>query len=152
MFIHDHIEVNAPFEAVVDALESLGAEVELMAQAAYERGERLAVGPGSGFMAAPVAFEVGRPLVSEDGVAIPIAWTGASGTNLLPRMDAELEATRMGTCSTNLLFRGRYSPPLDSIGEALDRVLLHHVAQATVGAFMRRLGRALETEVGSSSR
>ncbi len=152
MFVHDYVEVQAPFEDVVRALESLGAEVGLMAKAAYERGERLAVGPGKGFIAAPVEFEVGKPLVSEDGVSIPIAWTGASGTRLFPRMEAELVATSMGTSTTHIEFRGRYSPPLEAIGEALDRVLLHRIAESTVSAFVKRLGRALETEVGSASR
>lgn len=152
MFVHDYVEVDAPFEEVADALESLGGEVGLMAKAAYERGERLALGPGGAFVSAPVEFEVGKPLISEDGLSIPIAWTGASGSKLFPRMEAELVATRMGSAATHILFRGRYSPPLDVIGEALDRVLLHRIAEATVSTFITRLGRALETEVGAGSR
>ena len=45
MFIHDYVEVQAPFDAVVGALESLGAEAERAEELEEAEGPQGPQGP-----------------------------------------------------------------------------------------------------------
>jgi hypothetical protein len=50
---------------------------------------------------------------------------------------------------TQLAISARYRPPLGAVGRAVDRVLLHRVAEATVKDFLDRVGAAIMAEVTS---
>jgi hypothetical protein len=41
---------------------------------------------------------------------------------------------------------GSYRVPLDGFGAALDKILLHHVADATISSMLRRVAHALTAE------
>jgi hypothetical protein len=51
---------------------------------------------------------------------------------------------------TQLTLRGRYEPPLGTLGRQIDRLLLHRVAEATVRSFMRRLAESLTKTVAEN--
>lgn len=149
MLIHDFIELDLPRDRVVGVLVAVGDELEVWAQAAFRRGEMLAIGPGSGMVTAPIELEVGELMEGFESVTIPMAWTASSATRLFPRMEAEIVISSLGPVMTHLEFRGSYVPPLDGFGKLLDKLALHRVAESTVRAFLRRLAGAIETEASS---
>ncbi|GIU92007.1 MAG: hypothetical protein KatS3mg011_0913 [Acidimicrobiia bacterium] len=142
MFVQNSVEIDLPLEEVLDALTG-SDRLEVWARAAYRRGERLAIGPG--VPAVGVELEVGEPLRSNGSVAIPLSWKAAGGSRLFPRMEAEVVLDEVGTRRTKLTFLGSYRPPLAAVGQVLDRLALHRVAEATVRNLMERLVEALET-------
>ena len=85
-----------------------------------------------------------EPLPREGEMVVPLRWeaTGAMG-RLFPVLDANLVLTagQQGGCCT-LAMVGAYRPPLGATGAALDRVMLHRAALATV--------RALVTDVADT--
>ncbi len=85
-----------------------------------------------------------EPLPREGEMVIPLRWeaTGAMG-RLFPVLDANLVLSagdQDGCCTLALM--GAYRPPLGAAGAALDRVMLHRAAVATV--------RSLLTDVAGS--
>jgi hypothetical protein len=146
VFVHDFTDVEVGLERVVDLLVGVSGEFSVWAQAAYRRGEALALGPGSGRLSPPISLKVGEPLRGFEVVTIPITWTAAAATALFPRMDADIVASAVGPHTTHLEFRGTYQPPLNGFGAMLDRIAFHRVAEATVRSFMTRLTEALNAE------
>ena len=60
---------------------------------------------------------------------------------------ADLVAARLVDNETQLSLRGSYTPPLGWVGEALDRALLHRVAESTVKEFVDRIASYTAAEV-----
>jgi hypothetical protein len=65
------------------------------------------------------------------------------GGGLFPALDADLTLAPAGADATSLGLAGAYRPPMGALGTALDRVILHRVAAATVQGFLGRVGAAL---------
>jgi hypothetical protein len=94
-----------------------------------------------------------EPLPREDEMVIPLRWeaTGAMG-RLFPVLDANLVLTagdQDGRCTLALM--GAYRPPLGAAGAALDRVMLHRAAMATVRSLLTDVAGSLlapEAEAG----
>ncbi len=78
------------------------------------------------------------------GMALRWEATG-SGGGLFPVLDADLTLTPApGPGLGSLLtLAGVYRPPLGSLGEALDRAILHRIAVATVRRFLARVAAQL---------
>ncbi len=151
MLVHDFVDLDLPRDQVVAALSSVGDELQVWAQAAFRRGEELAIGPGTGVVTAPIELEIGRPMEGLEAVTIPMAWTASTATHLFPRMDAEIVVSALGPVTTHLEFRGSYTPPFDGFGKLLDKLALHRVAESTVRGFLQRLSEAIRTEALSHS-
>lgn len=75
------------------------------------------------------------------GLALRWEATGAGG-GLFPVLDADLTLAPAGE-GTVLRLAGAYRPPLGSLGQALDRAILHRVAEATIGTFLARVAAQL---------
>ena len=65
-----------------------------------------------------------------------MSWKPAGLDSLLPTLEADIELGALGPERTQLSISARYTPPLGSLGRALDRALLHRVAEATVKDFL----------------
>ena len=76
-------------------------------------------------------------------VSLPLTWEPVGLEGVLPRLDATLELGALGADRTQLAISARYRPPLGVVGQAMDRVLLHRVAEATLKDFLDRLGSAI---------
>jgi hypothetical protein len=74
---------------------------------------------------------------------LPFTWRPTSGNGLLPDLDGDIELGPLGPGRTQLARSARYRPPLGTLGWAVDRVLLHRVAEATVKDFLDRVADAL---------
>ena len=150
MFVEDFIEVDVPFEEVRRRLAE-GAERWLapLATEAAHHGEATVIALGVAedplFVEHDVAVVVDRPIGDGDVVAVPIRWQATGPVRLFPVMDGHLEACPVGCdgTATHLQFLGHYHPPGGSVGRVVDRIALHHLAEACVRSFLHRVGDGL---------
>ena len=139
--VSDFMSIPLPIDIVQRRITGSDG-LELLADAAYRRGEELAVGPSPG-VSVPVEFSIGVPVVGSNSIAFPIRWKASGATQLFPHMDAELVLSPLGD-STHIEFRGVYTPPMGPVGALLDRVAMHRLAEATVRNFLERLVDLIE--------
>jgi len=66
-------------------------------------------------------------------------------------MHAEIGVLALDANRTQLSFKGRYDPPLGSLGRGIDHALLHRVAGATARDFLDRLVRAVGSLLGGKT-
>jgi hypothetical protein len=148
MFARYFIEVPLPTDQVERALlDSPTGWLSAIAGAAQERGEGLLVEVGVGPMEAGlrrrVSIRLGEPVRFPSMTSVPLIWEPVGLAGLLPRLDANIELGPLGGDRTQLAISARYQPPLGVVGHALDRVLLHRVAEATLKDFLDRVGQAI---------
>lgn len=146
MFIYYFIQLDLPCPEVERRLTEVSSGLDGMAVAAYREGEELRAQIGLGerpLIAKTVRLQVGQPVAQGEATLFPIVWEATGTPGLFPRMDADLVIAPLGPSLTQLALRGRYSPPLGSIGRLLDKALLHRVAETSVKGFVDRIGRAL---------
>ena len=150
MLVQDFVDVPQSLDDVLVALRANG-DLGTWAEAAYRMGERLAVGP-SKLLVAPVRLEVGEPVHGSDSVRFPIRWSAEGAEWLFPHMEAELVLSEITPTLTHLTLRGTYRPPLEGVGQLLDKLAFHRVAEATVRNFLERLaGGIAESEAHPAS-
>jgi hypothetical protein len=100
-------------------------------------------------IAKEVAFRVGAPRTVHSTTILPISWGAEGHDRLFPQLDADIEIAPLGSHRTQLSISARYRPPLGSLGQALDKALLHRVAEATIKDFLDRTGERIASTVRS---
>jgi hypothetical protein len=148
MFVRYFLELPLPAGRVEQALLDSPAEwLSAMAGNAQQRGDGLlaevGVGPLGDRLGRRVAVSVGAPVRFPSMTSLPLTWEPIGLEGLFPRLEADLEVGPLGEGRTQLAISARYRPPLGAVGRAVDRVLLHHVAEATVKDFLDRVGEAI---------
>jgi hypothetical protein len=148
MFARYFVEVPLPADQVERALLDSPAEwLSAIAGAAQERGDGLLVEVGVGPLEAGfrrhVFLRLGEPVRFPSMTSVPLTWEPVGLEGLLPRLDANIELGPLGEDRTQLAISARYQPPLGVVGHAIDRVLLHRVAEATLKDFLDRVGQAI---------
>jgi hypothetical protein len=145
VILHDFIEIELPTEVVRHAILEGDTLLAESATTAFGVGEdfRLRVGPsGSGArLAKTVAVRIGNPVIRDEVLNLPMLWEAVGTPGLFPRLDASLELAPMAPALAQLTFFGRYDPPLGRLGQSLDRLLLHHLAEHTIRAFLSEIAR-----------
>jgi hypothetical protein len=101
------------------------------------------VGPLGPRLGRRVAIRLGDPVRFPSMLSVPLTWEPVGLESLLPQLDATIEVGALGQDRTQLAISARYRPPLGVVGRAIDRVLLHRVAEATLKDFLDRLGAAI---------
>jgi hypothetical protein len=150
MFIRYYLDLAIPFEDVESALLTQpDAWVPGLALAADDHGERLLVEVGFAVddehrVDKQVQVEFGEPYRIPNKAALPMSWEATGRDRLFPALDADLEVAALGPNRTQLSISARYRPPMGPLGRALDKALLHRVAEATVKDFLDRVGEALQ--------
>ncbi len=150
MFVYYFVHLPHPREeverALLDAVEGLPA----LADVAYRKGEELRarIGVGRGPLAKSVRLHVGAPHRGEAETAVPLTWEATGPSGLFPRMEADLVVAGLGADLTQLALRGSYQPPLAGLGRAIDRALVHRVAEASVKRLVDTLAEAVEASIG----
>ncbi|MEP7060520.1 MAG: hypothetical protein ABI828_07290 [Actinomycetota bacterium] len=117
-----------------------------IADQANERGDALLaeVGFGTGRRVShKVAVSFGPALEMASTTLIPFHWSPVGPHAYLPSLDADIEVAPLGQGRTQVSINARYKPPLGPVGRAVDRALLHRVAEATLKDFLDRLGAAI---------
>lgn len=151
MFVYDFVQLELPFEDVKQRL-LLGEAQWLapLATAAYHKGEATVVSLGLDGRSAPfeknVRIMVDEPLEQNDVIVVPIRWRATGPSHLFPAMDGHLEASRLGGSGTHVSLLGNYEPPGRGFGRLVDRMGLHHVAEAGIRSFLHRVADVLVGE------
>jgi hypothetical protein len=152
--------VNQPLTAVLTALKRGAPGIFTRAtNGAAERehaiGVQLRVKIGPLDVATDVRVEVGTvegPSPSAAGhevTAFPLTWSAASSPSLFPHMQAKLLVYPLSSSETQLEFDGTYDPPFGLLGEAIDSVAGHRIAEACVLHFVQDVAAQLRTELGT---
>ena len=82
---------------------------------------------------------------TERSAGIALRWEAVGpGGGLFPVLDADVRLTPAGEHVTLLSMAGSYRPPLGSLGQALDRVILHRVATATIRGFVAQVAARID--------
>ena len=157
MFIRYYLELSLPFE---DVEEGLLADPQVwlpgIAGEAQDMGEQLLGEVGFSFdndrrLRKEVHIELGPPYRMPGKTLLPLSWKATGPERLFPPLDADLEIAALGRSRTQLSISARYLPPLGVVGKALDRVLLHRVAEATIKDFLDRVGEGIGARVSGAS-
>jgi hypothetical protein len=150
MFIRYFLDIPLPFEAVErELLAQPEVWVPGLAREAESRGERLLAEVGFAVDDAhrldkQVEIGLGDPYRSPTKTLLPMTWKATGAARLFPALEADLEVASLGPNRTQLSISARYTPPMGPLGRALDRALLHRVAEATAKDFLDRVGEALQ--------
>lgn len=154
MFVRYFIEIPRPFPQVEAALLRAPEDwLPGLARDAETRGELLLAevgfGPPALRLEKKVEIELGQPVQFPSKALLPLSWRPAGAQALFPALEADLEVAALGPNRTQLSINARYRPPLGVLGRAIDRALLHRVAEATVKDFLDRAAEALGSLVSS---
>jgi len=156
MFIRYYLDLALPFADVDRALlTEPEAWVPGLARDAEHQGENLLAEVGFAVDAdrrvdKKVEIAFGAPYRIKGKSALPMQWKATGAESLFPSLDADLEVAALGANRTQLSMSARYRPPGGAVGRALDRALLHRVAEATVKDFLDRVGDVLRMRVPAS--
>jgi hypothetical protein len=139
--------VNHPYERVRDALKQDALSIfQSATKAAASRARTVAaelhVDVGGVGVKADVKIAIKN--VEEklrDAMPAPVTrlrleWEAASMPRLFPLMKADLSIYPLTATETQLDFSGLYEPPLGVVGKAMNAVLGHRIAEASVHRFV----------------
>lgn len=88
--------------------------------------------------------DVGDLEVDLPGLAVrPIAWRAHRSDRVFPRLVGELELSRTSPTTSRLTLIGGYQPPISVIGDAGDRLVGRHLADAVIRTFLERVAGTL---------
>jgi len=153
MFIRYYLDLAVPFEVVEGALlDAPSTWVPGIALDAEAGGQRLLAEVGFDMdetrrVDREVEIEIGEPYVIPAKTMLPITWRATAAERAFPQLEADIEIAPLGSSRTQLSISARYRPPLGPVGRALDKALLHRVAEATVKDFLDRVGERIEARV-----
>ena len=150
MLLHDYAFVPLPSERVCARIAANHGEwLSALAVGAAREGEslRLRVGPIKSLpmLGKTVTLHAEQPIERGEVTVVPLTWHATGSQGLFPVLNADLEVAALSPTFTQLTLRGHYQPPLGAVGQRLDQLLMHRVAEATIRAFMRRLAEGLIT-------
>jgi hypothetical protein len=155
--------INQPYVVVRDALRAdLAGICERATKGAAGRAHALA----ASLKVDLGAFEIGTDVhIEVTGVAehnagalghgpttvLELSWRATRAAGLFPSMRAELTVYPLSKDETQIELHGRYTPPLGVIGSALDSLIGHRVADASVHRFVDEVARQLRDELAGGS-
>ena len=156
MFVKSVTEVDVDFEDVRAAmLNDPRAWLANIAATAGEDGDRLLVGVGLQVAGHEVSrraeLEVGEPITSDRVVLLPVRLRVEEYERLFPSLEGSLDAAWLGPGRTYLALTANYEPPFGIVGRAVDRALLHRVAEAVAQRFLEAVAGELEARSFATS-
>lgn len=148
MFLKSVTELAVDFEDVRAAMlsDARGWLVGL-APDAGDQGDRLLVDVGLEVRGHDVTrrarLEVGEPMTADRVAFLPLHLRVEGHNRLFPSLEGSLDAAWLGPGRTHLALTASYEPPLGVVGRAVDRTLLHRVAEAVAQRFLEAVAREL---------
>jgi hypothetical protein len=157
VLIQDFIQVEKPFAEVrATFLAEPRALLVNHANAAYHEGEQLSMRlyplTKHKHFGKRIVIDLGQPYERGGRLVLPIHWWAPGATRLYPRLEADLDVAPVGDGTTQITLMGRYDPPLAALGRGADRMLLHHIAEASIRSFLAKIARALEDSAARATR
>ncbi len=155
MFARYFVELPLPAEAVrLSLTRGSGPWAVGPATDANHRADQMLAEVGFGTavpVARTVAVELGAPVDGSSKTVIPMRWTALGNSGIFPSLEADLEIASLGSENTQLAISARYTPPLGVIGRAIDRAVLHRVAEATIKNFLDRVRDSVMNDAADTS-
>jgi len=155
--LHCYEYVNVEYEKVKDALarDALGLFQRATGSAtsrARELAATLRVAVGALELGADVKIAVRSvnertSALGDRKTELQIAWTAASAAGLFPSMEATLSIYPLSAHETQIELDGAYRPPLGTVGHAIDAVVGHRVAEASVLRFVQDIAGRINREL-----
>ena len=153
--------VNRPYDTVLSLLASDPNEVFGRAtRSATSRAESIAAGLSINIGGIEVATEIdlstgpiekqNRSGGQTETARIPIEWKASNQPHLFPLMSAVLSVYPLTATETQLDFVGKYRPPLGALGNIIDAVAGHRLAEAAVHRFVADTADYLRQELAST--
>jgi hypothetical protein len=138
--------VNHPYERVRDALRQNALAVfQSATKAAASRAQSVAaeLHVDIGAVAFKTDIKISIKNVEEKLAAmaspatrLQLEWEAATTPGLFPLMRAELAAYPLTATETQLDFWGSYQPPFGAMGKAINTIVGHRIAEASVHRFI----------------
>jgi hypothetical protein len=151
MFVGDEVVLDVSFTIALARLVSLsrGSLLERASEDAYGAGLTGLMRAGALGLSKLVRVQVRELAERDDSAGLAIRWeaTGPGG-GLFPVLDADIRLLPASEQAAVLTLAGAYRPPFGSLGEALDRAILHRVAAATMRNFLGRVAAAITGQPG----
>ncbi|HEX8951313.1 MAG TPA: hypothetical protein VF945_05685 [Polyangia bacterium] len=155
--LHCYQYVTVPYEKVRDALRSDATGIFQRATVsatsrARELVSTLRVGVGAVEIGADVKIEVRAvdekvSALGDHTTVLELAWTAANAKALFPSMEATLSVYPLSKQETQIDLYGRYKPPMGVVGSALDAIVGHRVAEASVLRFVQDVAARINSEL-----
>ena len=154
--------VNHPYEQVRDALKDDARGVfQSATKGAASRAHTVASALHVSFAGLEVATDIAisirhieeRPgkFKSPPTTQLDLEWEATKSPHLFPFMRAELSVYPLTGTETQLDLAGLYEPPLGVFGNAIDAVVGHRIAEASVHHFVSDLAEFLRTTLATKS-
>jgi hypothetical protein len=153
--------VNQPYDRVRDALRAdPGGLFHDATRAAASRARSVAAALTANIAGIDVSTEIAIKVAKLEDVkrrsgpatqAI-IEWKAARRPRLFPLMSAVLTIYPLTATETQLDFAGRYRPPLGALGRALNAVMGHRIAEASVHRFVADVAQHLRASLAPRGR
>lgn len=152
---YDH--VDRPYATVRDALRGNALAIfkratNPAAALANDLGVELRARIGAIEVVAEVdvsilGVEDARSPFGHPATKVELEWKAVRRPGLFPSMTGTLTAYALSTTETQLELFGHYTPPLGVLGEAIDAIALHEIAQASVVRFVQDIAAYLRAEL-----
>lgn len=148
--------VNHPYEPVRDALKKDAAGIfQKATKVAEERSGELVASLSVDVSGIQLSKDVQIKVIGvhEDGerfsrvTHVELQWQAADSPGLFPLMKADLKIYPLSTTETQIELAGEYQPPLGKLGGAIDAVVGHRLAEASVHRFVHAVVEHLRREV-----
>lgn len=149
--VYDGVAVTVPFSS---ALHLLAAESVHWLPEPVRRDPDgvVVVMHATGLLAAagvPALVQVGQLEVDPPGLAVrTIAWRAQRSDRVFPRFVGELELSQTSATTSHLTLVGGYQPPISVIGDAGDRLVGRHLADAVIRTFLERIAVRMQESAG----
>jgi hypothetical protein len=138
MFVGHEVPLEVSFALARERLVRLteGSALISASEDAYGRGTSGLARVGGAGLFKLVRVQLRELTWTDRYAGLAIRWeaTGPGG-GLFPVLDADLRLAAVDDQVTLLTMAGVYRPPLGPLGEALDRAILHRVADTTIRNF-----------------
>lgn len=150
-FVRDFTVLDRPLSEVVSIIRD--PEAAWLAPLATstpgnDDAHPVRIGPRDGqIFSKQFTVHVGEVEEIRDGLVIPTLWKATSTPRLFPTMEADLLVSPFGDSQTYLSLEGRYRRPLGVIGEQVDDLLLHRLAERSIRSFLQQVAANLETRL-----
>jgi hypothetical protein len=157
--IHCYDYVNHPYEQVRGALsKDAPAVFQSATKAAASRAQSIAselridiggIGIEADIRVSVKNIEVkNRAAMSRPATRLQLEWEAARMPRLFPIMKADLSIYPLTATETQLDFKGVYEPPLGPLGEAVNAIVGHRIAEVSVHRFVSDVAGYLRKTLG----
>lgn len=144
MELHCATSIDQPYSQLAEVLaDGPVAWVPEVEPAPEAWTAELGIGDGYGRISRRVLVFTGAPRPYAYGLLVPVEWRAVEHPERYPTLEGALRLEPSGPTHCRLRLDAHYQPPAGRLGAALDRALLHRVAEESAAEFVRRVGERL---------